>query len=158
LVLFSFIVGARLAGWDKGNIAAGSFAILAVAAFAAILLTGQSEHEDEPVPTPEPDPYTLLHLLPAADHGLITVSYRHLLRVAARREGPDMLDTLERAYRRVGTPAARAAYDLRAAGAVEPPVNHGPAPERALTPREAKRPAAPALGRLGRLLPSGRRE
>jgi hypothetical protein len=115
LALMVFIVLTRTLGWDRGAIAAGGFAVLALSAFvglAVVTLLGR------PAPQPAPqetNPYRLLRVLPSADQSLMTIAYRHALRVASARNDAALLDALEAAYARVGTPAARTAYDLRTA-------------------------------------------
>lgn len=115
LALMLFIVVTRSMGWDRGAIAAGGFTVLALSAFAGLVLaTISGRYAPDPI-SQETNPYRLLHVLPSADQSLITIAYRHALRVASAREDSATLDALEAAFGRIGTPAARTAYDLRAA-------------------------------------------
>lgn len=167
-----FVGGARAAGWDWGAIAAGGLGTLAAVTFAGVAAAVLFERRPPTPSAPDLDPYVLLRVHPAADQELITVSYRHLLRGAAAAGDDNVLDALERAYARIGTPTARAAYDLRASAiaaaraddgdgrvtaapaAAVPVVNRLPAPAGPSTPMPV--PAPPAAARPRRLLP-GRR-
>jgi hypothetical protein len=115
LALMAFIVVTRAAGWDRGAIAAGGFAVLAIAAFAGVVVSTLAGRTSSPPAALEVGPYRRLCVLPSADQALVTIAYRHLLRVASAHGDVDALDALEAAYARLGTPAARTAYDLRSA-------------------------------------------
>lgn len=115
VALMLFIGITRSIGWDQGAIAAGGFALLALTAFAALAVTAVGERRRPTATQSDPNPYRRLRVLPSADQALVTIAYRHLLRVASARGDVAALNALEAAYARVGTPAARTAYDLRAA-------------------------------------------
>jgi hypothetical protein len=115
VALMTFILVTRMIGWDRGAIAAGGFAVLALTAFVALAATALGGRGAPVTAPPDPNPYRQLRVLPAADQALATIAYRHLLRVASARSDSAALDALESAFARVGTPAARTAYDLRAA-------------------------------------------
>lgn len=99
-------------------------------------------------------PYQVLCVHPAADQELITIAYRHLLRTAAAGDDLDALEALERAYGRIGTAAARAAYDERArlTGTSRPakaPSSPEPPLPTAGRPRELLTSVSGAAGALG---------
>jgi hypothetical protein len=117
LALMVFIVLTRGMGWDRGAIAAGGFAVLALSAFVGLVMMALSGRHQPAAVGAETNPYRLLRVLPSADQSLVTIAYRHALRVASARQDSNALDALEAAYARLGTPAARTAYDLRSAEA-----------------------------------------
>lgn len=129
----------RLPNWDLWTVAAGAFIALAALTFGGLAVTAVIESGAPPPQPREPDPYDLLCVLPEADQELIVIAYRHLLRVALLMNDEEALDVLERCYARLGTPAARAAYDLRAAQVAATPLPAGDqAPAAASTPPAAR--------------------
>ena len=137
------IVGtARAAGWDWGAIAAAAFGILALVTFATIVALTVADRRPPASPPRDENPYHVLHVQPSAEQELIATAYRHRRRTVIAAGDVTELQTLEEAYARIGTPSARAAYDLQAAATTVPE----PAPVR---PR--RRPASTWLTRLRRL-------
>jgi hypothetical protein len=107
----------------------------------------------EPDRRPSPlSPYQVLRVLPHADAELITIAYRHLLGIAAAANDAAAFEALECAYARIGTPAARAAFDR---GTASPSGEGGDDPGAAPHRSRSRAWYAPTLRAAGTLTTGG---